>query len=77
MDEHPQQWLGVGETELVEGGCQDDWRTKVWRSLEAEARTQEQAALQQEQDQGVGQLEEPEAKATLLDNQESASMSYP
>ena len=36
----------------------------------AEARTQEQAALQQEQEQGVGHLEvrlgEPEVQATLL-----------
>ena len=44
--------------------------TEVWRSLEAKARTQERAVLQQEQDQGVGKREEPEAQATTLGNQE-------
>ena len=65
-----QQLLSVDKVELVGKGYQDDWKTKVGRSLGAEARTQEQAALQQEQDQGVGQLEvrlgEPEAQATPL-----------
>ena len=41
-------------------------KTKVGRSLEAEARTQERAALPQEQDQGV---EKPEDRATPLCNQ--------
>ena len=27
------QLLSVDEAELVEEGCQDDWKTKVWRSL--------------------------------------------
>ena len=44
--------------------------TKVGGSCEAEDRTQERAAMQQEQDQGVGKREEPEAQATPLGNQE-------
>ena len=52
-------------------------RTKVGRSLEAEARTQEQAALQQEKDQGVGKLEEPEAQAAPLGNQERRLHEFP
>ena len=27
------QLLSVDEAELVEEGCQDDWKTKVWWSL--------------------------------------------
>ena len=44
--------------------------TKVGMSCEAEDRTQERAAMQQEQDQGVGKLEGPEVPATPLGNQE-------
>ena len=62
--------LGVDETGLLEEGCQDGGKTKGGRSRGTEARTQEQAALLQEQDHGVGQLEEPEAQATPLGNQE-------
>ena len=65
-----QQLLSVDKVELVGKGYQDDWKTKVGRGLGADARTQEQATLQQEQDQGVGQMEvrrgEPEAQATPL-----------
>ena len=60
-----QDRLGQGCAGMI-GECGQD----VGRSLEAEARTQEQAALLQEQDHGVGQLEEPEAQATPLGNQE-------
>ena len=52
-------------------------RTKVGRSLKAKAGTQEQAALQQEQDQGVGQLEGPETPATPLGNQERRLNEFP
>ena len=121
------QLLGRDEARLVEEGCQDDWKIKVWRSLvrvlmigsyllgataeffppeeavlpepgptsyqlrqggaelrgegdqverrkqgatlEEVNKTQEQAALQQERDQGVGKLDEPEAQAPPLGNQ--------
>ena len=39
-------------------------RQDVGGSFEAKGRTQELAARQQDQDQGRGQPEEPEAKAT-------------
>ena len=58
------------------GECGQD----IGGSLAAEDRTQEQAALQQERDQRVGQLEEPEAKATtarlLLQNKYPTLLEY-
>ena len=56
---HDPDRLGQGRAGRI-GECGRD----VGGSLAAEDRTQEQAALRQERDQGVGQLEEPEAKAT-------------
>ena len=51
--------------------------TKVGRCPKAEAGTQEQAARQQEQNQGVGQLEEPEAQAPPLGNQKGRLHEFP
>ena len=51
--------------------------TEDGRSLEAEARTQERANLQQEQDQGAGKLEESEAQATPLGNQDRCLPEFP
>ena len=49
--------LRQGRAGLTGECCQGAWRTKVGRSLRAKAETQEQVALQQEQDQGEGQLD--------------------
>ena len=51
--------------------------SKVGRSFKAEARTQERANLQQEQDQGAGKLEESEAQATPLSNQDRCLPEFP
>ena len=56
--------LGLPDSEEPISTRASTLRVKVGRSIEAKDRTQGQTALQQDQDQGVGQLEEPRAKAT-------------